>query len=106
MQIALGLGHLHSMNIIYRDLKPENVLIHEDGYMQITDYGISQTIDSTAGEIAYSRVGTNLYMAPEMHKAKESKQRGYDFAVDWWALGILIYELMIGCPPFDDENSH
>merc|ERR1712110_746405 len=105
MQVALGLGHLHTKNIIYRDLKPENVLVGEDGYLLVCDFGISKLIDADKGEVTYSRCGTVEYMAPEMLKAKKGRH-GYDFRVDWWALGTLMYELMIGIPPFYHHNQH
>ena len=105
IQVALGLGHLHAKNIIYRDLKPENVLVNEDGYLFICDFGISKMINHDAGEIAYTQTGTTEYMAPEILNAKLNK-RGYDFAVDWWALGCLVYELMVGIPPFYHQNQH
>ena len=103
MQVALGLGHLHGLNIIYRDLKPENILIDEDGYLLICDFGISKTIKPEEAELAYEFAGTPEYMAPEMLKSKAGK-RGYSFSVDWWALGTLMYELLIGIPPFYDDN--
>ena len=106
MQVALGLGHLHEKKIIYRDLKPENILVNEDGYLLICDFGISKMINPDEGEISYTFIGTMEYMAPEMITAKASKNRGYDLSVDWWALGSLIYELLIGIPPFYHHNQH
>ena len=72
IQIAIGLGYLHSKQIVYRDLKLENVLIGDDGYLLISDFGISKKIDKE-GEQTYTQCGTLEYMAPEMLKAKGYK---------------------------------
>jgi serum/glucocorticoid-regulated kinase 2 len=99
LQVALGLGHLHSKEIVYRDLKPENVLIGEDGYLLVCDFGIAKLI--SGDEVAHTRIGTTEYMAPEILKG-----RAYGLTVDWWALGTLLYELLIGIPPFYHHNHH
>ena len=91
--------------MIYRDLKPENILLNEDGYLLVCDFGISKLIDPEEAELAYDFIGTPEYMAPEMLRAKSGKT-GYTFSVDWWALGILIYEMIIGIPPFYNPNKH
>ena len=105
MQVALGIGHLHSKQIIYRDLKPENILVGEDGYVFVSDFGISKMVDTEAGEVTYSKIGSDIYMAPEILRAVKEK-RGYNSAVDWWAFGTLIYEMIVGRPPFYDANTH
>lgn len=91
--LVLGLGHLHSAGYIYRDLKPENVLLDENGFARLTDFGLAKLIKHT--DIAKTFCGTPEYMAPEiiMHK-------GCNRPADWWSLGILAYELMFGAPPF------
>ena len=94
MQIAMAIGELHKFNIIYRDLKPENVLINEDGYITLIDFGLSKMIEHS-DELTFSFVGTPDYMAPEI-----INERGHQFAADWWALGILTYEMITGFPPF------
>lgn len=91
--MALALGHLHSKNILYRDLKPENVLVQNDGYLMVADFGLAKI--SKAGELTNSFCGTAEYLAPEMLIGN-----GHDATVDWWALGILIYEMIVGIPPF------
>ena len=94
-EILLGLGYLHSLGLIYRDLKPENILICEDGHLKLTDYGLVKKAKTTS-----TFCGTPEYMAPEM-----IQQLPYTKAVDWWSLGIVIYELLTGLPPFYDQNT-
>ena len=76
------------------------------GYLQVCDFGISKLVNSDVGEVTYTRTGTYEYMAPEILRAKKKQGLGYDQRVDWWALGTLMYELMIGIPPFYHQNSH
>lgn len=98
-QVAMALAHLHSKKIIYRDLKPENVLVGEDGYLLVADFGLAKFVQQ--GELANSFCGTAEYLAPEMLIGN-----GHDFTVDWWALGILIFEMVVGIPPFFHRNKH
>jgi len=91
--VAIALGHLHKKKIIYRDLKPENILLEEDGYISLTDFGLAKVLEQN--EQAYSFCGTPEYLAPEI-----LKESGHSFPVDWWALGILTYEMIVGFPPF------
>ena len=92
-QVALAIGHLHKKHIIYRDLKPENILMDEDGYICLTDFGLAKILQDNAQ--AYSFCGTPEYLAPEI-----LNEKGHSFPVDWWALGILTYEMIVGFPPF------
>lgn len=92
-EISLALGYLHTHGIIFRDLKPENVLIDEDGHLALTDFGLTKHLRK--GEITRTFCGTPEYVAPEM-----IKECGHDKNVDWWSTGILCYELVIGAPPF------
>jgi protein kinase X len=94
-EIVLALQYLHSQNIVYRDLKPENLLIDKDGHMKITDFGFAKVVEDRT----WTLCGTPEYLAPEIIQSK-----GHGKAVDWWALGILIYEMLAGYPPFYDEN--
>ncbi|CAG9311718.1 unnamed protein product [Blepharisma stoltei] len=96
--LVLAIEHLHSKNIIYRDLKPENVLIDEDGFPKITDFGLSKE-DCKDPRSARSFCGTAEYLAPEV-----IIKQGYGKVVDWWSLGCIIYEMLVGLPPFYNEN--
>jgi len=93
LQIALSLAHLHKREILYRDLKPENLLLGEDGYIYLTDFGLAKKVEED--EVAKSSCGTPEYMAPEM-----VTEAGHSFPVDWWALGIITYEMLVSFAPF------
>jgi len=90
-QIVLLLEYLHHLSVIYRDLKPENLLIGADGYLKVTDFGFAKLIHDRT----WTLCGTPEYLAPEIILG-----RSYGTAVDWWALGVLIYEMAAGFPPF------
>lgn len=94
-EIVMALAYLHDKKIVYRDLKPENLLIDKDGHMKITDFGFAKVVEGRT----WTLCGTPEYLAPEIIQSK-----GHGKAVDWWALGILIYEMLAGYPPFYDEN--
>jgi len=93
--IASIFEYCHSLNIIYRDLKPENILINADGYLKLTDFGFAKVVEQRT----YTLCGTPEYIAPEVLLNK-----GHGKPVDWWTLGILIYEMIVGYPPFVDED--
>ncbi|RKP10188.1 kinase-like domain-containing protein [Thamnocephalis sphaerospora] len=94
-EIVLAVEYLHSQNIIYRDLKPENLLLDHNGHVKITDFGFAKKVD----ERTWTLCGTPEYLAPEIIQSK-----GHGKPVDWWALGILIFEMLAGYPPFFDDN--
>ncbi len=99
-EIVTFLGQLHSKGIIYRDLKPENILIAKNGHLKFTDFGLSKDgMEFEDRELTYSVCGTPEYIAPEI-----IKQHGHSSAVDWWSLGILLYELYTGKPPVHDTT--
>ena len=95
--MTIAIGYLHMKGIVHRDLKLENILIDEDGYIKIIDYGLAKMLSDDQETTSFC--GTPEYLAPEM-----VSQSGHDKAVDWWALGILIYEMIIGVTPFFNKN--
>lgn len=96
-QIILALKYIHSKKIIYRDLKPENILIDKDGYIKLADFGISKL--NQEENLTYSILGTAEYIAPEIF----NESKGYSQEVDVWSLGCLLYELVVGTPPFQGD---
>ncbi|CAI2325481.1 unnamed protein product [Caenorhabditis sp. 36 PRJEB53466] len=94
-EIILALHFLHSRGIIYRDLKLDNVLIDAEGHIKLTDYGMCKE-NVNAGDVTSTFCGTPNYIAPEILRGDE-----YGFSVDWWALGVLMFEMMAGRSPFD-----
>ncbi|KAF0701064.1 Aste57867_8510 [Aphanomyces stellatus] len=98
-ELVAALAHLHSLHIVYRDLKPENVLVARDGHVKLVDFGLSKVTKSTSRTLA----GSPEYIAPEV-LLSAAKKEGYSDSCDWWSLGVLLYELHVGRTPFKDEN--
>lgn len=94
-QIVFVLIYLHSKNIVYRNLKPENVFINKNGYIKVADFELAKVVHDRT----YTMCGTPGYLAPEIILNK-----GHGLSVDWWALGILLYEMICGVDPFFDED--
>lgn len=94
--VVLVFEFLHGLGIVYRDLKPENLLLDKNGYLKVIDFGFAKNL---GGKRTFTLCGTPDYLAPEI-----LKNTGHDKAVDWWALGILIYEMLAGKPPFESKD--
>ena len=99
-EILLALEDLHKRNIIFRDLKPENVVLDEEGHCKLTDFGLSKEgIDND--QYTKSFCGSIAYLAPEV-----LKKQGHGKAVDWYLLGVLLYEMLTGVTPYYDKNKN
>jgi len=98
-EITLALEYLHNNGILHRDLKLENVVVGADGHCRLADFGLSK-LGLFYGRNTESVCGTRCYMAPEMLQGLR-----YGHGVDWWALGIMLYEMITGQLPFYDDNT-
>ncbi len=102
-QVASGLAYMHKMAVVHRDLKPENLLLTIQDIraeVKIIDFGLAKVLKSSNGYKTAIFLGTKGYLAPEMLQRRE-----YDFKVDTWALGVIMFILLFGCLPFDDDLS-
>jgi CRP-like cAMP-binding protein len=95
--VLLALSHLHNRDVAYRDMKPENCLIDKEGYPKLVDFGFAKIIPNKS----YTLCGTPEYLSPELVLG-----RGHNKAVDYWAFGVLIYEMICGYSPFSDPSGN
>lgn len=98
-EVVIAVSHLHAVGCLYRDLKPENVLLSSTGHVKLSNFGISKILHR--GERTFTTCGTPEYLAPEMIEGS-----GYESAVDWWQVGILLYEMIAGQTPFIDSDPY
>jgi len=101
-EIALALDCLHRHAIVYRDLKPENMLLDKTGHIKMTDFGLSKNLE--AQNFMKTFCGSTTYLAPEVIVPK-TREKGYTKAVDWWSFGVMFYEMLTGLPAFYDRNT-
>jgi len=97
-EIIIGLEFLHENKIIYRDLKPENLVLDEDGHVKLTDFGLSKENVSEIDQ-ANSFVGSICYLPPEV-----LNKTGHTRSIDWYLCGVLLYEMIVGIPPYYNQN--
>lgn len=96
VELACAIHYLHELDVAYRDLKPENVLLTKDGHIRLVDFGLAKFLKE---DKTFTLCGTPEYLAPETIQGQ-----GHGKGVDWWALGVLIYEMAYGYPPFYADN--
>jgi len=95
--IVTVFDYLHKKNVVYRDLKPENILINSNGYVKLADFSFAKKLENN--DVTYSVCGQPEYYSPEM-----INKLGYNTSSDFWSLGIFLYEMLIGCTPFMDQD--
>ena len=97
IQLVNGIQYLHNNNIMHRDLKLENLLLDETGYLKIVDYGMARVL--RCNQTSYEMAGTPAYFAPELIKG-----HGHAYPADWWAVGTIMYQMLTGVLPFHNRN--
>ncbi|CDI96944.1 rho associated protein kinase 1 [Echinococcus multilocularis] len=104
-EITQALSDLHAMGFIHRDIKPDNMLLDMSGHLKLADFGTCVRVDPHTHRVrCESAVGTPDYISPEVLYSQSSGGGEYGFAVDWWALGILVYEMICGETPFYSDD--
>jgi serine/threonine protein kinase len=108
-ELSDAIGFVHSIGIVFRDLKLENLLLDAGGHIALADFGLSKQVDVAdfSGARLRTFCGTPFYMAPELVQTQKSKGKrgaGYTKDVDWWAVGVIIFELLTGNPPFNAQS--
>ena len=98
MEVVCVVGYCHHQNVLYRDMKPENLLIDEEGHVRMIDMGLAARISKKQPK-RRSRVGTDCYMAPEVRWAKDRREP-YGVSCDWYTIGVLMYEFSAGTVPY------
>jgi len=93
--VTEAFDYMHTLDVIYRDLKPENLVLDENGYLKVTDFGFAKVVPNKT----FTLCGTPDYLAPEIVTGQ-----GHGKPVDWWTLGVLIYEMIASYPPFFDDE--
>lgn len=98
-ELGSALGYLRFKRVIHRDLKPDNLLLDEKGHVHLTDFNIATILEE--GKLATSMSGTKPYMAPEVFASASDEVKGYSFGVDWWSLGVCMYEILRSKRPYE-----
>src|SRR4030095_6365642 len=96
-----ALAHAHSVGVLHRDVKPENVMVRKDGLLKLMDFGIAQVLDLQRMTVTGQLLGSPAYMAPEIVEGKQ-----LDFRTDVFSVGIMLYLLATGSLPFSGKNPH